>query len=414
MRRSCSRSFTVALLIVATSTARLITQDTTAGSAVTIVLDLPSPVVDKESIQLTRALLGELPGSLVRYFSFSSASIEEISAGAVHDFVGQEMTKDRTSGVTVTISEAAAIVSRNESIRDQVIQRECGDAIDRAGCGPRVNAAAIETLNELEASTETHLEALAKIVAMRFMVAREHYDQQVRVRPAYNTMPGQLFGRLKQQRVMDSEVALVQFADGIWFMARRTLTVDGKNVASESPRLELGGSEQEALTRLGNLAREGAFWNIGSIRRDINSPMLALWFLTPTVADRFTFGSAGTERVGGSLEARVVRFRETARGALLQVNGAPAPSSGRFWLARDGSVIKTELILQQPAGVGGGGRARATIPVLYEYSPRFEIWLPSTMSELYETLGASDTEFVSATARYSEYQQFQVGSRIVR
>jgi hypothetical protein len=50
MRRSCSRSFTVALLVVATSTARLTTQDTTAGSAVTIVLDLPSPVVDKESI----------------------------------------------------------------------------------------------------------------------------------------------------------------------------------------------------------------------------------------------------------------------------------------------------------------------------------------------------------------------------
>ena len=166
MRRSCSRSFKVALLIVATSTARLITQDTTAGSAVTIVLDLPSPVVDKESIRLTRALLGELPGRLVRYFSLSSASIEEISAGAVHDFVGQEVTKDRTSGVTVTISEAAAIVSRNESIRDQVVQRECGDSIDRAGCGPRVSAAAIETLNELEASTETHLEALAKIVAI--------------------------------------------------------------------------------------------------------------------------------------------------------------------------------------------------------------------------------------------------------
>ena len=51
---------------------------------------------------------------------------------------------------------------------------------------------------------------------MRFMVAREHYDQQVRVRPANNTMPGQSFGRLKQQRVMDSEVALVQLSDDIW------------------------------------------------------------------------------------------------------------------------------------------------------------------------------------------------------
>jgi len=59
MRRSCSRSFTVALLIVATFTERLITQETPAGSAVTIVLDLPSPVVDEESIRLTRGLLSE-------------------------------------------------------------------------------------------------------------------------------------------------------------------------------------------------------------------------------------------------------------------------------------------------------------------------------------------------------------------
>ena len=139
-------------------------------------------------------------------------------------------------------------------------------------------------------------------------------------------MPGQSFGRLKQQRVMDSEVALVQLSDDIWFMARRALTVDGKNVSNESPRLEIAGSEQEALLRLANLAREGASWNIGGIRRTINSPTLALWFLTPTVVDRFTFESAGTERVGGSPDARVVRFRETARGALLQVNGAPAPS----------------------------------------------------------------------------------------
>jgi hypothetical protein len=76
-------------------------------------------------------------------------------------------------------------------------------------------------------------------------------------------------------------------------------------------------------------------------------------------------------------------------------------------------VIKTELILQQPVDVAGR-RARATITVDYEYSPKFEIWLPSTMSEVYEYLGTSDPEFVSAVARYSEYRQFSVGTRIVR
>jgi len=206
MRRSCSRSFTVALLIVATFTERLITQETPAGSAVTIVLDLPSPVVDEESIRLTRGLLSELQGGLVRYFSLSIARIEEISAGAVHDLVGQEVTKN-------------------------------------------------------EASTETHLEALAKIVAIR---------------------------------PRGSGMALVQLSDDIWLMARRALTVDGKHVAVESPRLDLARSEQEALARLRNLAQEGASWNIGGVRRNINPPTLALWFLTPAVVDRFRFESAGT------------------------------------------------------------------------------------------------------------------------
>ncbi len=494
MRRTCPRVLIVASIVVGSAAARLTTQEAPAEGAVTIVLDLPSPVVAKESVRLTRVLLGELPSSLVRYFSLSTVRIEEIPAAAVQTFVDQEVTTDRKPGVAVTISEAAAIVSRNEQVRDQVIQRECGDSINRPGCGPEVNAAAIETLNDLEASTRNHLEAFAKIAAitpresglvlvtgglpyrteprsslneaatllkdrnislavvrlpttvhyggvlrdagkdltdrlktplvlqandsgglpaiarrllelhrtssadhppaaraaptdpengplgrlaqdyvqrfvtlMRFMVAREHYDQQVRVRPANNMMPGQSFGRIKQQRVMDSEVALVQISDGVWFMARRALEVDGKNVEGKSAGLEVARTEQEALVRMRDLAQEGASWNIGGIRRDINSPTLALWFLTPTVVGRFKFEPAGTERLPSarSLEARVLRFKETARIALLQVNGAPAPSAGRIWLAPDGSVVKTELILQQPVDVGGR-RARATITVDYE------------------------------------------------
>jgi hypothetical protein len=71
-------------------------------------------------------------------------------------------------------------------------------------------------------------------------------------------------------------------------MARRVLTVDGKAVsAKQTLGLEAAKSNQEALTAMTALARDGASWNIGGIRRDINSPTIGLWFLTPAVAGRF-------------------------------------------------------------------------------------------------------------------------------
>jgi hypothetical protein len=76
-------------------------------------------------------------------------------------------------------------------------------------------------------------------------------------------------------------------------MARRVLTVDGKAVsAKQTLGLEAAKSNQEALTAMTALARDGASWNIGGIRRDINSPTIGLWFLTPAVAGRFRFTDA--------------------------------------------------------------------------------------------------------------------------
>jgi hypothetical protein len=254
---------------------------------------------------------------------------------------------------------------------------------------------------------------------MRFVIAREHYDQQVKVRPTFSTTSGQAFGRLKQQRVMESEVALVQISSGIWFMARRVLAIDGKQLAVDpTRRLQSAASEEQALTQMTALAREGASWNIGGIRRDINSPTIVVWFLTPANIDRFQFTEAGSERLptSGATDARVLKFKEIAEPSLFQVNDTRAPSSGRIWIAADGSVLKTELVLEQARDSRGVRRStgRATITVEYEYSPKYRIWLPATMAELYEYPGSPGSEIVSAMARYSDYQQFQAGARIVR
>jgi hypothetical protein len=197
------------------------------------------------------------------------------------------------------------------------------------------------------------------------------------------------------------------------------LAVDGKQLAVDSTRrLQSAATEQEAIAQMTALAREGASWNIGGIQRDINSPTIVMWFLTPQNIDRFQFAEAGTERLATvrPIDARVVKFKEIGEPPVFQVDGTKAPSSGRLWLAPDGSVLRTELVLQQPRDPRGARRSagRATITVDYEYSPRYEIWLPATMSELYEYPGAPGSEMVSAVAKYSDYRQFQAGARIVR
>ena len=253
--------------------------------------------------------------------------------------------------------------------------------------------------------------------SMRFVIAREHYDQQVKVRPTFQTAAGVGFGRVKQQRVMDSEVALVQLTDGIWFMARRVFSVDGKTVAAkQTPGWEAAKSDQEALSAMTALAREGASWNIGGIRRDINSPTIGLWFLTPALSGRFRFTDAGTEHLASvkGTAARVVAFRETAATPVFQVDGVPAPSSGRVWIAADGSVLKTTLVLQRSGDSANRAGGRATITVEYQYAPKYQLWLPATMSELYEYPGVSGSEVIAATATYSDYRRFETGARIVR
>jgi hypothetical protein len=539
MKTARSRLVLVGLLGVSM---RLAGRQEATGNDISVVLDLPSPVLAAEAVQPARMLLSQLPDARTHYFSLAALQpVAEIPNDAVQDLVREATGSDRNRGVFVTAAEAAAIVGRTEQVRDAVIARGCASAADRTSCGPAVHAAALQTLSGLEESTRSRLSAFSRIVSMaspgsvlvlvtagmpfrneprsvldetvrvlgdrkislavirlqstvpytgilrdavgtltqrtrtptvlhqsdaadvptvvsrlldlqkkpsaseprpaagapdsgalgkpvqdyvrrfvdsmRFVIAREHYDQQVKVRPTYQTAVGVGFGRVKQQRVMDSEVALVQLSDGIWFMARRVLTVDGKAVsAKQTLGLEVAKSDQEALTAMTALARDSASWNIGGIRRDINSPTIGLWFLAPAVAGRFRFTDAGTEHLASAPEtaARVLAFRESAATPVFQVDGVPAPSSGRVWIAPDGSVLKTVLVLQRATDSTNRTGGRATITVEYQYSPKYQVWLPSRMSELYEYPGVSGSEVIAATATYSDYRRFETRARIVR
>jgi len=240
----------------------------------------------------------------------------------------------------------------------------------------------------------------------RFVIAREHYTQEVRSRRgSYGATAGVIVG----SRTSEAEVAFASITDGMWLMTRQVSSVDGRAVpASPLPKLEEVHGEREAVDLMKRMANDAAKWNIGGIVRNINTPTLALWFLTDPVVSRFRLRESGRQDTAAG-SAHVIRFTETAQPPVMQANHVPAPASGRVWALDSGAVVKTELTLQSTAHAAPA--TSASIVVNYTYSPVVKFWVPATMTEIYETAGL-EGERITATATYSDYRLFTVDVRI--
>jgi hypothetical protein len=196
-------------------------------------------------------------------------------------------------------------------------------------------------------------------------------------------------------------------------MARDIVRIDGKPVPA-SKRVPLPaprpGSTVEATAEFKRIAAQGARFNIGPVQRDLNTPTLALWLLTPQVVSRFRFSTGGQEKVGDRM-ARVVAFKERAAPYLFGVEQVPTPVSGRFWIEPStGVVLKSELLLvPNPAR---HLRSRAVLTVTFGLDPAVGVWVPREMTERYD--GTSTTAFVTSISTYSNYRQFGVTARLVQ
>jgi hypothetical protein len=245
------------------------------------------------------------------------------------------------------------------------------------------------------------------------LLAREHYDQEATTRtgPSARFATSKL-GLVTEQRTLESEVALVQIGDDrLWLIARDILAVDGKPVREEDrvripPRID--GPADQAFRAFRRVADQGARYNIGRIRRDLNVPTLALWFLSEGIRQRFAFTIVGEERLG-DVSCRIVRYVERERPYLLHAEDRPARVEGRFWIADDSAaVLRTELVLRSPPGATPG---RAAIEVDYAFAPSVDAWAPREMRERYET-GPNAANLITGTARYDDYRRFSIDTRI--
>jgi hypothetical protein len=244
------------------------------------------------------------------------------------------------------------------------------------------------------------------------LVAEERYEQEQREQVASgggnltreNPRGGFSAPSMRgQRRVLRSDYLLVKLPDGGgWMPFRDVFEVDGRRIRDREDRL-LELFLKPAATSLAQAQRimqESTRYNLGSVTRTINIPILALLLLDATLASRFEFTSAGEERIGDT-SAGVVRYVETQQPSLISSGpGRDLPLSGRFWIdPATGAVRKTVLAASAPT-------VRTEITVTFAEDKALGLWVPVLMEELY--VEAGDDRETKARAQYSNHRRFTV------
>jgi hypothetical protein len=247
---------------------------------------------------------------------------------------------------------------------------------------------------------------------MSSIVAEEHYIQESRYREGPR-IPADV---QSEHRELRSDLILVRPAGSRdWLQLRDVFEVDGHPVRDRSERLAklLNEASRFADAQIASIINESARYNIGSIQRTVNVPLLPLMFLERGNQDRFKFKLTADRRPATtrdeptppgsfrvSTEVWVLEYRETEPGTFIRTpNRKDLPSHGRFWIEpATGRVLMSELINDDRA-------VRATIDVSYQSEPLVGFLVPIEMREQYE--GRRDGVRIEGTATYGRFRQLQ-------
>jgi hypothetical protein len=239
------------------------------------------------------------------------------------------------------------------------------------------------------------------------IVSEETYVQSITNTSRYSNT---LLARPTQQ--LRSDLILIKPADAGRFVELRDVyEVNGSPVRDRGARLEAllrdprGGAGIEAILR------ESARYNIGSVTRNINTPVMPLQFLDKSNQERFQFkhvekprpvftgaghqaaNDAGVFRV--TTEMWTIEYRERGRNTIIRrPNGDPQPVRGRFWIdPSTGAVLISEMIAD-------GGGVIATVTVSYQSEPLMGFLVPIEMRESYTRPG----ELITGQAVYGRFR----------
>ena len=241
------------------------------------------------------------------------------------------------------------------------------------------------------------------------IVAEESYTQRLR-RSGPRFVPGPAL------REMQSDLLLVKPAGSAeWMQYRDVFEVDGNLIRDRDQRLVRLFLQPPASVAAQKAAilKESARYNVGSIQRTLNTPVLALTVLEPANQARFTFRRANDRRPFTTADVKaapgyfrvttemwVIGFEEARRETMIRTTeGKDVKSRGRFWIEPStGRILMSELVVNP-------GVVKAIVDVSYQSEPLLGLLVPVEMRESYET---TDGERVEGTAMYGRFRQFQV------
>ena len=216
-------------------------------------------------------------------------------------------------------------------------------------------------------------------------------------------------------RELKSDLLLVRTtgANEAYVQFRDVYDVDGEAVRDRSDRLTklFMNPSESAKRQAAQIMSESARYNIGSVERNINVPLIALMLLDPAYQQRFKY-SVSTEHKGTprSLpksaafrlpgDAWEIDFDETGTPTVIRGDNQDAKSHGRVWVDPETyRVLMTELVVEAKS-------VRTTIRVSYQSEPLEGFLLPVEMRETYVMKGRFYT--FEGAATYGNFRRFSV------
>jgi len=250
------------------------------------------------------------------------------------------------------------------------------------------------------------------------IVAEEQYGQEVKF--PKNDKNQWLY---TQSRRLTSDLLLLRPIGGDdWMQFRDVFSVDGEPIRDRRQRLTeiFLNPNETTLSQTATILAESARFNIGSLERTVNVPLLPLRFLETKNQKRFTFRRTGNRRPNPmtqespapaghfrvSAEVWVVEFKEHDSPTLARTRASvhgplrDLPARGRFWIEpASGRVLMSEVMFDTSG-------ARGIIAVNYQSEPLLGVLVPTEMRERYDHL--RDKSIIEGFASYGRFRQFQV------
>ena len=235
------------------------------------------------------------------------------------------------------------------------------------------------------------------------VVAEETYRQEVRFRSGGNDLRGFPIEGQRQSRTLKSDVLLVRAPAGDrWLQFRDVYDVDGKPVRDREERLAklFLTPSASAQQQVDDIKSASARYNIGSVNRNINIPVLALSVFDVSNRPWFAF-ALGKRSERNNVPLVELEYREQRSDTMIRGRDERGtPAAGKFIVERTtGRIVSSELHADTDT-------LKAEIDVAYDAEPAVAgLFVPREMREKYEL---KDGTTITGRASYAKFRRYQV------